>query len=92
MQILAEAMAEPSTSTRAICMEKDSRPQKPLELPQELTRAMGLCWVPIIEAMKTTMVRMMANRNGSGSHRLTTRTQPLVNFLNMRFPPYNVQP
>ena len=35
-----------------------------------------------MEPMKTMMLRMMANRNASGSHRLTTRTQPLVNFLN----------
>ena len=33
--------------------------------------------------MKTTMVRMTANRKASGSQRLTTRTQPLVNFLNI---------
>ena len=91
LQILAEAMALPSTSTRAICMEKASRPQKPSPVvplpPQAQTSSRGFCWVPIMAAMKTMMVRIMANRNGSGSHRLTTRTQPLVNFLNMRFPP-----
>ena len=86
LQILAEAMAEPSTSTSAICMEKDSRPQNPLELPQALTSATGPCCVPIIAAMNTTIVRIMANRNGSGSHRLTIRTQPLVNFLNIILP------
>ena len=41
LQILAEAMAEPKTSTRAICMEKDSRPQKPFELPQASTSSRG---------------------------------------------------
>ena len=85
LQTLADAMAEPRTRTRAICMEKDSSPQKPLSLPQASTRAIGVCCVPIMAPINTTMVRMMANRNGSGSHRLTTRTQPLVNFLNMRF-------
>ena len=34
LQTLAEAMADPKTRTRAICMEKASRPQKPLSLPQ----------------------------------------------------------
>ena len=41
LQILAEAMAEPSTSTRAICMEKASRPQKPSELPHAASTLMG---------------------------------------------------
>ena len=39
-------------------------------------------FVAHMEPMKTMMLRMMANRKASGSHRLTTRTQPLVNFLN----------
>ena len=34
LQTLAEAIAEPSTSTSAICMEKESSFQKPSELPQ----------------------------------------------------------
>ena len=41
LQGLAEAMAEPSTSTRAICMEKASRPQKPSELPHAASTLMG---------------------------------------------------
>ena len=85
LQILAEAMAEPKTSTRAICMEKDSRPQKPFELPQASTSSRGVCFVPIMDPTKVTMVRMTANRKASGSHRLTTRTQPFVNFLNIQF-------
>ena len=82
LQGLAAAMAEPNTSTRAICMEKLSRPQKPLESPQALSTCRGPILVAHMEPMKTMMLRMMANRNASGSHRLTTRTQPLVNFLN----------
>ena len=82
LQGLAEAMAEPNTSTRAICMEKASRPQKPLVEPQALSTFSGPILVAIIANTYTMMDRMTANRNGSGSHRLTTRTQPLVNFLN----------
>ena len=82
LQGLAAAMAEPNTSTRAICMEKLSRPQKPLESPQALSTCSGPIFVAHMEPMKTMMLRMMANRKASGSHRLTTRTQPLVNFLN----------
>ena len=90
LKTFAEAMAEPSTRTKAICIEKASRFQKPLVLPHALIMATGPCCVPSIAATYTTMLRMMANRNGSGSHRLTTRTQPLVNFLNMHFPPCNI--
>ena len=84
----AEAIAEPSTSTRAICMEKASRLQKPLLLPQASRIATGPMPVANMAAMYTTMLRRMANRNGSGSHRLTTFTQPLVNFLNKMFPSF----
>ena len=82
LQGLAAAMAEPNTNTRAICIEKLSRPQKPLESPQALSTCSGPIFVAHMEPMKTMMLRMMANRKASGSHRLTTRTQPLVNFLN----------
>ncbi len=91
LQILAEARAEPSTSTRAICMEKLSRPHIPspvVPLPaQAQTSSMGFCQVPIIAAMNTTMVRMMANRNGSGSQRFMIRTQPLENFFSIKVYP-----
>ena len=83
LQGLAEAMAEPKTSTRAICMEKASRFQKPpFWSPHLAMISMGPMPVAHMAPTNTTRVRMMANRNASGSHRLTTRTQPLVNFLN----------
>ena len=83
LQGRADAMAEPKTSTRAICMEKLSRPQKPLFWsPQADRTSMTLILVASSEPIKVMMVRMMANRNASGSQRLTTRTQPLVNLLN----------
>ena len=95
LQTLAEARAEPSTSTRAICMEKASRPHMPsppLPLPpQAQIISQGLCCVPRHAAMKTTIVRMMANRNGSGSHRFMMRTHPLENFFSINFPPINVK-
>ena len=78
-------MALPSTSTSAICMEKASRPQKPLVLPQAFSTFSGPILVAIIAKMYTMTDRMTANRKGSGSHLLTTRTQPLVNFLNTDF-------
>ena len=81
-QGLAEAMAEPNTRTRAICMENASRPQKPFASPQALSTFSGPIPVANMAPMKTMMLRMMANRKASGSQRLTTRTQPLVNFLN----------
>ena len=41
LQGLAEAMALPSTSTSAICMEKASRPQKPSLEPHALSTFKG---------------------------------------------------
>ena len=83
LQGRAEAMAEPNTSTRAICMEKASRFQKPpLASPHFAMISMGPMPVAHMAATNTIRVRMMANKNASGSHLLTTRTQPFVNFLN----------
>ena len=71
LEILAEAKAEPSTSTKAICMENFSRFHRPSFSPPSPPQAqiirIGPIPVPIIAAINTTMVRMMANRNGSGS-------------------------
>ena len=63
-------------------MENASRPQKPFASPQALSTFSGPIPVANMAPMKTMMLRMMANRKASGSQRLTTRTQPLVNFLN----------
>ena len=84
LQGRAEAIAEPNTSTSAICMEKASRFQKPpLASPHLAMTSTGPMPVAHMAATNTIRVRMMANRNASGSHRFTTRTHPLVNFLNI---------
>ena len=82
----AVAKALPSTSTRAICMEKPSRLQAPL--PQWTTMSMGPWAVAGMAATNTMMVRMMQKMNASGSRRFTRLTQPLVIFLNIVFPSF----
>ena len=83
MQILADASAEPSTTTNAICMENASRPQKPDALPQKDSIVSGETPVTAIPATNTTSVRIMANRNGSGSHLLIILTKKLEIALMM---------
>ena len=63
-------------------MEKLSRPQKPFASPQALRTFSGPIPVANMAPMYTMMLRITANRKASGSQRLTTRTQPFVNFLN----------
>ena len=58
------ANAEPQTSTKAICMEKDNKLQTPL--PQWVTTSTGELPNPKMEAAKATKVKRMAKIKGSG--------------------------
>jgi energy-converting hydrogenase Eha subunit H len=66
-------------------MEKDSRFQKPS--PQYLTMLNGDCLLMIIPIMKTTKVKTIANKNGSGKYFCTNFTKKFDNLLIIKNPP-----
>ena len=77
----ADARADPETRTKAICMAKASSPHTPP--PQLQTTSTGVCRQMGIASRAATKVSIMAKRNGSGIHRCTSFTEPLISFWNI---------
>ena len=73
----AVANAVPVTTTKAICMEKASKPHAPL--PQAIAICKGPAPAAGIAATKTMIDKMTAKMNASGKNLFMNKTHALVN-------------